>query len=74
MDPNILYIIIGAAALIAGLIVGKLIFAKNTNRKLKEAELQSQTILREAELRAETIRKEKEVDAKERFVQNENCA
>ena len=69
MDPNILYIIIGAAALIAGLIVGKLIFAKNTNRKLKEAELQSQTILREAELRAETIRKEKEVDAKERFVQ-----
>ncbi len=69
MDPNILYIIIGAAALIAGLIVGKLVFAKNTNRKLEEAELQSQTILREAELRAETIRKEKEVDAKERFVQ-----
>ena len=69
MDPNILYIIIGAAALIVGLIVGKLVFAKNTNRKLEEAELQSQTILREAELRAETIRKEKEVDAKERFVQ-----
>ena len=38
MDPNILYIIIGAAALIAGLIVGKLVFAKNTNRKLEEAE------------------------------------
>ena len=69
MDPNILYIIIGAAALIAGIIVGKLIFAKNTNRKLEEAEQQSQTILREAELRAENIRKEKELDAKERFVQ-----
>ncbi len=69
MDPNIIYIITGAAALIVGLIVGKLIFAKNSNRKLEEAELQSQTILREAELRAETIRKEKEVDAKERFVQ-----
>jgi ribonucrease Y len=69
MDPNIIYIIIGAAALIVGLIVGKLIFAKNSNRKLEEAELQSQTILREAELRAETIRKEKELDAKERFVQ-----
>ncbi|MDZ4793431.1 MAG: ribonuclease Y [Bacteroidota bacterium] len=68
MDPNILYIIIGAAALVVGLIVGKLTFAKNTNRKLEEAELQSQTILREAELRAETIRKEKEVEAKERFV------
>ncbi len=69
MDPNILFIIIGAAALIIGLVAGKLIFAKNAGRKVEEAELQSQTILREAELRAETIRKEKEVDAKERFVQ-----
>jgi ribonuclease Y len=69
MDPNILYIIIGVAALIVGLIVGKLIFAKDTSRKVAEAELQSQTILREAELRAETIRKEKELEAKERFVQ-----
>lgn len=69
MDPNILSIIIGAAAFIIGLVLGKLIFAKNTTRKLEEAELQSQTILKEAELRAETIRKEKELEAKERFVQ-----
>jgi ribonuclease Y len=69
MDPNILYIIIGAVALIAGLIVGKLVFAKNTRKKTEEAELQSQTILKEAELRAETIRKEKELEAKEKFVQ-----
>ena len=69
MDPNILIIIIGAAALIIGLVAGKVIFAKNAGRRVEEAELQSQTILREAELRAETIRKEKEVDAKERFVQ-----
>lgn len=69
MDPNIMYIIIGAAALVIGLIAGKLIFAKNISNKVAEAELQSQTILREAELRAETIRKEKELEAKERFVQ-----
>ena len=69
MDPNILYIIIGAAALIAGLIAGKLAFAKNTRKKVEEAESQSQIILKEAELRAETIRKEKELEAKERFVQ-----
>jgi ribonuclease Y len=68
MDSNIISIIIGAAALIVGIIVGKLIFAKNTKSKLQEAESQSQTILREAELRAETIRKEKELEAKERFV------
>ena len=69
MDPNIIFLIIGAGALIIGLIAGKLIFAKNTRKKVEEAEIQSQTILRETELRAETIRKEKEVDAKERFVQ-----
>ena len=69
MDPNILAVIIGAAALIIGLIAGKLIFAKNTRKKVEEAELQSQAILKEAELRAETIRKEKELEGKEKFVQ-----
>ncbi|HLG41034.1 MAG TPA: ribonuclease Y, partial [Chitinophagaceae bacterium] len=69
MDPIIIYIIIGTAALIIGIIAGKLIFAKNTRSKIEEAELQSQTLLKEAELRAETIRKEKELEAKEKFVQ-----
>ncbi len=69
MDPNILSILIGAGALIAGLVAGKLIFSKNSAKKAEEAELQAQTILKEAELRAETIRKEKELEAKERFVQ-----
>jgi ribonuclease Y len=69
MDPNIISIIIGATALIIGIIAGKFIFNKNTGKKVEEAELQSQTILKEAELRAETIRKEKELEAKEKFVQ-----
>jgi len=69
MDPNIISIIIGAAALIVGIIAGKLIFNKNTRKKVEEAEIQSKTILKEAELRAETIRKEKELEAKEKFVQ-----
>lgn len=69
MEPNILSIIIGAAALIVGTILGKVLFAKNTRKQVEEAELQSQSILKEAELRAETIRKEKELEAKEKFVQ-----
>ncbi|MBL7729785.1 MAG: ribonuclease Y [Chitinophagaceae bacterium] len=69
MDPNILAIIIGVAALIVGIILGKFIFAKSTRKQVEEAELQAQTILKEAELRAETIRKEKELEAKEKFVQ-----
>ncbi len=69
MDPNILIIVIGAVALITGILLGKFIFAKNTRKQIEEAEQQSQNILKEATLRAETIRKEKELEAKERFVQ-----
>lgn len=69
MDPIIIAILTGVAALIVGVIAGKLIFSKNTQKKAEEAELQAQTILKEAELRAETIRKEKELEAKEKFVQ-----
>jgi ribonucrease Y len=69
MDPNIISIIIGVAALIIGLVAGKLIFAKNTGKKVEEAALQSKIILKEAELKAESIRKEKELEGKERFVQ-----
>ena len=69
MDPNLISIIIGVAALIVGIIAGKFIFAKNTQQIVEEAELQSKNILKEAELRAETIRKEKELEAKEKFIQ-----
>ncbi|RPD47493.1 MULTISPECIES: ribonuclease Y [Chitinophagaceae] len=69
MDPMILAIIIGIVALVAGIVAGKFIFAKDTQKRIDEAELQAQTIVKEAELRGETIRKEKELSAKERFVQ-----
>jgi ribonuclease Y len=69
MDPIIIYIIIGASALIVGIIAGKLIFAKNTRKQIEEAELQAKTIIKEAGSRAENIRKEKELEAKEKFVQ-----
>ncbi len=69
MDPNILSAIIGIAALIAGIIAGKFIFAKNTKKQVEEAEIQSQKIIKDAEQRAETIKREKELEAKERFVQ-----
>ena len=69
MEPLILYIIIGAVALIIGIVAGKIIFAKNTKKQIQEAELQSQNILRDAEMRAETLKKEKALEAKEKFVQ-----
>jgi ribonuclease Y len=69
MDPYIITLIAAIAAIVVGIIAGKFIFAKDTRKRIEEAELQAQTILKEAELRGETIRKEKELAAKERFVQ-----
>ncbi|MBM3915543.1 MAG: ribonuclease Y [Sphingomonadales bacterium] len=69
MDPNILYALIGVFAGAIGLLAGRVVFGKSSDKKVQEAEIQAQTILKEAELRAETIRKEKELEAKEKFVQ-----
>ena len=69
MDPNILYALIGVIAGGAGLLAGRVFFAKGSRKQVEEAEIQAQTILKEAELRAETVRKEKELEAKEKFVQ-----
>jgi len=67
MDP--LYIIIGIAALAIGIFAGKLIFAKNTQKQVEDAQSQAQRIIAEAELKAETTRQQKNLEAKERFVQ-----
>ncbi len=69
MDQSVISIIIGAIALIVGIVGGKFIFAKDTKKKVEEADLQANTLIREAELRAETIKKEKQLEAKEKFVQ-----
>ena len=66
---DIIPIVIGVAALIVGIILGKFIFAKNTQQKIQEAEIQAQKIISEGQLRAETFKKEKELEAKEKFVQ-----
>src|SRR5687767_4814264 len=69
MEPNTLTYIIGVTALIIGIVAGKLIFAKNTQRKVEEAEQQAQKIINDAQASAENLKKEKLLEAKERFVQ-----
>ncbi len=65
----IIYIIIGAAALVTGIIAGKIIFSANTKKDVEESRRQAENIVKEAETRAETIKKEKALEAKEKFVQ-----
>ncbi len=69
MDPIIIEIIIGVVALIVGIVLGKLLFARNTKKQVEEAELQVQKLLSDAQLQVETLKKEKLLEAKERFVQ-----
>ena len=66
---QILPIIIGTLALIIGIVLGKLIFAKNTKKQVEEAERESQRLISEAKNQAENLKKEKLLEAKERFVQ-----
>lgn len=69
MESNILFIIIGAIALGAGLILGKFVFAKNTGKQVEEAENQAKKIIADGQLQAENLKKEKLLEAKEKFVQ-----
>jgi ribonuclease Y len=61
--------IAGAIALVLGIIAGKFIFAKNTTKKIEDAEVYAKKILTDAQTVAENLKKEKLLEAKERFVQ-----
>lgn len=66
---QLLPIIVGVAALMAGIFLGKLIFAKNTKQLLENAEQQAQQIISDGKMQAETLKKEKLLESKEKFVQ-----
>lgn len=65
---NIISIVISIIALLLGIVLGKIIFAKNTKQKIADAENEAQSIISIAELKAETTKKEKILEAKEKFV------
>ena len=76
MDPIIVYFIIAIVALVAGIIAGKFIFAKDTQlkvqaaeEKVQAAEEKAQKIIADGQLQAENLKKEKLLEAKEKFVQ-----
>src|ERR1700733_9641000 len=61
--------LVGAVALVLGIIAGKFLFAKNTTKKIEDAEVQAKKILNDAQTVAENLKKEKLLEAKEKFVQ-----
>jgi ribonuclease Y len=69
MESIIIYIIVGIVALIAGVLGGKVLFTKNTDNQVQEAELEAKKLIAEAQLKADTYKREREIEAKERFAQ-----
>jgi ribonucrease Y len=69
MESTVLTYIIAGIALVIGIVLGKIVFAKNTRRQVEMAEQQANKIISDAQIQAETLKKEKLLEAKEKFVQ-----
>ncbi|MBV7532401.1 ribonuclease Y [Chitinophaga sp. sic0106] len=57
------------AALIIGIALGKVIFAKNTQQKIDEAEQQAKKIVADAQTTGENLKKDRLLEAKEKYLQ-----
>lgn len=76
MESSIIVAIAAIVALLIGIFLGKMIFAKNTQKeveeaeaKLRNAEAQSKKIVDDANTLAETLKEKKVLEAKEHFLQ-----
>ncbi|PSL49949.1 ribonuclease Y [Chitinophaga niastensis] len=69
MDVTLITTIAAVVALIIGIVLGKVIFAKNTQHKIDEAETQAKKIIAEAQISAENLKKDKLLEAKEKYLQ-----
>jgi ribonuclease Y len=68
MDSTLITTIAAVAALIIGILLGKVIFAKSTQQKITDAELQAQKIIAEGQMTAENLKKDRLLEAKEKFL------
>jgi ribonuclease Y len=60
--------LVAVAALVIGIFLGKAIFAKNTEQKIKDAEQHAQKITDDAKIVGETLKEKKLLEAKEHFL------
>ena len=69
MDVTLITTIAAVVALIIGIVLGKVIFAKNTQHKIEEAEQQAKKIIADAQVSAENLKKDRLLEAKEKYLQ-----
>lgn len=65
---HIITIVVALVAIIIGILLGKIIFNKNTAYKIAEAEREAEKIIQDASQKAETIKEKKILEAKEKFL------
>lgn len=68
-STSIIVAVVSVAAILIGIILGKFIFSKNTQRQVEEADQQAKKIVEDAQAHAETLKKNKILEAKEQFLQ-----
>ncbi|WP_143304724.1 ribonuclease Y [Chitinophaga vietnamensis] len=64
-----LTIVAAVVALVVGILLGKVIFAKNTQQKIDEAEQQAKKIIADAQTTGENLKKDRLLEAKEKYLQ-----
>jgi len=69
MNSIILTVVVGIIAVLIGLLIGKSIFAKNTQKAIEEANSQATKILEDAKTQSENLKEKKILEAKEHFLQ-----
>lgn len=65
---HIITIVVALVAIIIGILLGKIIFNKNTAIKIADAEREAEKIIQDASQKAETIKEKKILEAKEKFL------
>ncbi len=66
---TVLAVVCIVAALIIGVFLGKILFAKNTQQLIDDANQQAQRIIEDAKRNAETLKEKRMLEAKEKYLQ-----
>ena len=69
MDSSIVVAIVAVAAILIGIFLGKVIFSKNTQKQIEDADQQAKKLIEDAKAHAETLKEKKILEAKEHFLQ-----
>ncbi len=65
----IIVAVVAVAAILIGIFLGKIVFAKNTQKQIDDAEQQATKIIDDAKVHVETLKDKKLLEAKEYFLQ-----